>query len=257
MEIYLDLVVLFNFLVDFFLLLGTNRLSGFSGNPGRCALAAALGAAYSGACLLPGFRFLGNLLWRTVFLGLISLTAFGMNQSALKRGGVFLLLSMALGGIALSLGRGDLPALLLASAFVWLLCILSFGRTIGGREYVPVTLTYREKTVCLTALRDTGNTLRDPITGEAVLVASGQIGQQLTGLSYRQIAAPLETLAQRPIPGLRLIPYRAVGCPGGMLLGLRIPRVKLDGREQSAIVAFAPEGLDETGGYQALAGGIV
>ncbi len=257
MEIYLDLVVVFNFLVDFFLLLGTNRLSGFPGSPGRCALGAALGGAYSGACLLPGFSFLGNILWRTVFLGLIAMVSFGLSRSAAKRAGVFLLLSMALGGIALSLGRGDMPGLLLASALVWVLCILSFGGTIGGREYIPVTLTWGTRTVSLTALRDTGNTLRDPITGEGVLVVSGEIGQALTGLTAQQLSSPMETMLHPPMPGLRLIPYRAVGCPAGMLLGLRISQVQLNGREQSAIVAFAPEGLGCPGGVQALTGGIV
>ena len=37
MAVYLDLVVLLNYLVDFLLLLGTNRLSGFPLAPGRCA----------------------------------------------------------------------------------------------------------------------------------------------------------------------------------------------------------------------------
>ena len=68
LEIYLDLVILLNFSVDFLLLMGTNRLSGFPLSPGRCAWAAVLGAVYSGACLLPGFSFLGALLWRMVSL---------------------------------------------------------------------------------------------------------------------------------------------------------------------------------------------
>ena len=41
MAVYLDLVMLLNFLVDYLLLLGTNRLSGSPMTPGRCALAAA------------------------------------------------------------------------------------------------------------------------------------------------------------------------------------------------------------------------
>ena len=43
MAVYLDLVMLLNFLVDYLLLLGTNRLSGSPMTPGRCALAAVLG----------------------------------------------------------------------------------------------------------------------------------------------------------------------------------------------------------------------
>lgn len=243
MEIYLDLVVILNFLVDFLLLMGTNRLSGFPADPGRCALAAAFGGIYSGVCLLRGFHFLGNPLWRTVSLVLLSGIGFGFSRGAVKRGGVFLLLSMALGGMAMNLGRGSFPALVLAAGGVWLLCRVAFGDRVGGREYVPVTLTYSGSSVSFVALRDTGNTLRDPISGEQVLVVAGDIGEALTGLTRDQFRSPLETLAKRPIPGLRLIPYRAVGRSGGMLLGLRFENVKIGSRRQSAIVAFAPEGL--------------
>jgi len=249
-EVYLDLVVLLNFLVDFLLLLGTNRLSGFPLSAGRCALAAALGGIYGGACMLPGFRFLGSLLWRTVSLGLMAVTAFGMDFSAVKRGGVFILLSMALGGIAVGFGRGNFAALVLAAGGVWLLCRIAFGETVGGQEYVPMTLTYGAHSADLIALRDSGNTLRDPITGEQVFVVAGEVAQSLTGLSADQLRCPLETMALRPLPGLRLIPYRAVGS-GGMLLGMRFENVRVGKRKQTAIVAFAPEGLGK-GGYQAL-----
>lgn len=251
MEVYLDLVVILNFFVDFLLLLGTNRLSGFPMAAGRCALAAALGAVYSGACLLRGFRFLGSFLWRTVSLGLMALLAFGWNSSALKRSGVFILLSMALGGMAVSFGRGDFFAILLAAGLLWLLSRAAFGETVGGREYVPLELTYGGRTASLTALRDSGNTLRDPITGEGVLVISGDAAQRLTGLTGEQLKCPLETLAKRPLPGLRLIPYRAIGQSGSMLLAMKLDRVRIGRKTRSAVVAFAPEGLGGST-YQAL-----
>lgn len=257
MAVYLDLVLILNYLVDFLLLLGTNRLSGFPPGCGRCAAAAGLGALYSGCCLLPGFSFLGNILWRGVSLGGMVILAFGCNRSAVKRGGVFVLLSMALGGIALNFGRGDFMALVLCGILMWLLCHISFGDTVGGREYIPVTLSYGEKTVSVIALRDSGNTLRDPITGQQVMVLSAEAAMQLTGLTGRQLSAPLETLAQRPIPGLRLIPYSAVGSTGSMLLALRLENVKIGSRMQSAIVAFAPGGLGRGEVYQALTGGVI
>ena len=111
-------------------------------------------------------------------------------------------------------------------------------------------LGWGENSVSVLALRDSGNTLRDPITGEPVLVVSSRVGQRLTGLTQEQLASPLETMAQRPIPGLRLIPYQAVGQNGGMLLGLRLDQVKIDGKNQKAVAAFAPAGL--SGNYQAL-----
>ena len=187
----------------------------------------------------------------------MAVIAFGCDRSALKRGGVFLILSMAMGGIALSIGRNDFPALILAALLCYGLCRIAFGRRIGGRTYTPVTLTYGGRTLSLTALEDSGNTLTDPITGEQVLVISGAAAQELTGLTRQQLASPLETLAKRPLPGLRLIPYHAVGCSGGLLLGLRFANVVIGGQTTSAIVAFAPEGLGNGEMYQALTGGVL
>ncbi len=256
MTVYLDLVVLLNFLVDLLLLLGTNRLAGFPAGVRRALPAAGLGAAYSGVCMLREFRFLGNMLWRTVFLALMGMVAFGWNQSAWKRSGIFLLLSMALGGVAVCLNSDNLPALLFAAAGLWVLSYVAFGGSVGGREYVPLQIVYRENQASLVALRDSGNTLHDPITGEQVLVIQGKVAAELTGLTEDQIHHPLETLAQRPVSGLRLIPYQAVGQGRGMLLAMRFDNVQIGSRKQSALVAFAPEGL---GGsmYQALTGGVI
>ena len=256
MGIYLDLVVILNFLVDFLLLLGTNRLSGFPVEGKRLVLAAALGGVYSGACLMHGFRFLGNLLWRLVSLGGMAGIAFGWNRSTLKRCGVFVLLSMALGGVALGLERSNIPSLLLAAGGLWLLCRVAFGEGIGQREYVPIQLSYGEKHASLIALRDSGNTLRDPVTGEPVLVIAGDVAGKLTGLTDRQLRCPMETMLQRPIPGLRLVPYRAVGQASGMLLAMEFENVKIGSRQQRALVAFAAEGLGEGQMYQALTGGV-
>ncbi len=257
MLVYLDLVVLLNFLVDFLLLLGTNRLAGFPSEGKRLLSAAALGGIYSAGCMLPGFRFLGNVLWRLVSLAGIAGIAFGWNRSTLKRCGVFVLLSMALGGIALGIGRANIPSLLLAAAGVWVLCRIAFGGSIGQSSYIPVEITYGKTSVNLIALQDSGNTLRDPITGERVIVVSADVAEKLTGFTKSQLRIPLETITRYPAAGLRLIPYRAVGQAGGMLLGMRFDNVKIGARRQSAVVAFAAEGLGNEEMYQGLTGGVL
>lgn len=255
MRIYLDGVVAINFLVDLLLLLGTNRLAGYPDDKKRLVSAAAVGGLYGGVCLLPGFRFLAKLLWRLVFLGIMGLIAFGWQKSALRRCGIFLLLSLALGGLAVCLGRGDLRALLLAAAGLWCLGRLSWSEPVGSRKYVPLEITWGEQSVKLLALRDTGNTLCDPITGEQALVISQSAASRLTGLSREQLQDPLKTMAQGALPGLRLLPYRTVGQGSGMMLAMILDGVSIDGNKKKRLVAFAPENFGRGTEYQALTGG--
>lgn len=253
---YLGTVALLNFFVNFLLLLGTNRLCGYPPLWGRSALAAVFGGTYGAACLLPGMYFLGNLLWRCVFLGLISWIAFGFYKSALRRGVIFVILSMALGEIARGFGTGGPAAVIAAAVAVCGMCLLGFRDRPGYTSYVPVELNYGDHQLRLTALCDTGNTLRDPVTGTSVLVVGAEIAQQLTGLTAQQLRCPVNAVTQAKIPGLRLIPYRTVSQPSGMLLALRFPKVKIGNWQGSSLVAFAPEKLTDDGQYQALTGGM-
>lgn len=245
-----------NAVVDFLLLMGTNALAGFPSDWKRNLAAAALGGLYGGVCLLSGFSFLGNILWRVVFLGLMGFIAFGWNRGSLKRTGIFLLLSMAMGGIAMGMGKGGIASLICSGGAIWLLCKVSFGDMVGGKSYVPVTIRYGSREVRVLALRDTGNSLTDPVTGEGVLVLGTTAAMNLTGLTRQQLSVPLETMAKGVLPGLRLIPYRAVGRGSGMLLAMRFRDVTFGDRKQEALVAFDPGGLGEEQMYQALTGGV-
>ncbi len=255
MTVYLDLTLLLNFLVDGLLLLAANRLTGYPPGWRRTILAAAVGGVYGAACMVPGFSFLGNLFWRLVSLAGMSVLAFGCNAGALRRGLIFVLLTMALGGVALGLGKGSFFALIMAAAGVAVLCRLGLSAPLGAQKYCTVELQWQGKTLDLLALRDTGNTLRDPVSGQTVLVLGEQVGKKM-GLTPRELQDPVGTLTSGTLQGVRLIPYRAVGQPGGLLLGLRMEQVKVDGKIVSPLVAFAPGPIGTEDGYQALAGGI-
>lgn len=258
MTVYLDMVILLNFLVDLLLILGADRLAGYPLRMGRSLGAAALGGIYGGACLLPGFRFLGNTLWRLVSLGLMGLAAYGIGPGTVKRCVLFALLSMALGGIALGLGSGDFLTLVGAAAAVCGMCAVGFSGGAGGQRFVPVRLFHEGKCLDFLALHDTGNTLRDPVTGEAVLVAGPSVAKKLLGLTTDQLRSPVETVSTARIPGLRLIPYRAVGQDQGMLVALRIREAVVGKRKGSVLVAFTSEGLGEDQGtFEALVGGAI
>lgn len=253
---YLDVVMILNFLVDFLLLLGTNRLTGFPMGIHRSLLAAALGAVYAGICLLPGFYFLGNTFWRIIALGAMACIAFGLDRSALRRGVVFVLLSMALGGIALGLGTGGFFPILLAALGVLIMCRVGLRSRLGGVSCLPVQICHQGQRVRLTALEDTGNSLRDPVTGNSVLVVEGEVAGRLLHLTQEQLRHPVETLASGVIKGLHLIPFHSVGS-AGLLLAYRFADVTIGNKQGSVLVAFTPEAIGRGEGYQALTGGAI
>lgn len=252
---YLPGVFVLYFLVDFLLLLGAGRLCGDPVKWPKAALAAVLGGIYADACLLPGFYFLGNLLWRIVSLSVMAVIAYGFSASALRRGLIFGILSFALGGAVLEIGKGGPAELLGTAGVLCILCGFGFRGKMGGRTYIPVELSYGEKHLCLTALHDTGNSLVDPVTGRQVLVVGADVAQSLTGLTREQLHKPVESVGC--LPGLRLIPYRSINCSSGFLLGMRFQNVKIGNWQGSSLVAFAPEWLHPEGAYQALTGGAV
>lgn len=253
MTVYWETVVGLNFLVDLFLLLGTNRLFGSALRPLRCVSAALLGGVYAGICLLPGFAFMGNLFWRMVSLCGVCVIAFGISKRAIKKGFLFIFLTMALGGIVTLLGKGGFWQLALSAAGVFVICLIGFEKNLQGQKKVAVVLRRGDTVIHLTALQDTGNTLKDPVTGESVLVVGEDVAAQLAGLSHEQLISPIETMTQ--IPGLRLVPFRSVGCSCGMMLAMSMDKVIIDGESCGKLVAFAPQSIGGKGRYQALAGG--
>lgn len=243
------IVGIIHMVVHALLILGTNRVTGGCLNYAAVAGAAVLGGIYSMACLIPGFYFLGNGVWRLVSLAVMAYIAFS-GPGRQRRSAVFILASLAVS--AVTLGNRGISGLLLAFIAVIGICLLGI-RDQGLSDFVPVVLRYGEKRVSLTALRDTGNTLRDPVSGQSVLVVDAAAVASLTGLSVQQLCSPRESLGR--LPGSRLIPFHTVAGPGGMMLAARFSDVSVGSWRGSCLVAFAPEGFGN-GKFQALVGGL-
>ena len=111
----------------------------------------------------------------------------------------------------------------------------------------------------LRALRDTGNTLRDPVSGETVVVGgNAAVLRRLLpseDISREDLADPaslLPLLTRRyPAAKFRLVPFRAVGVEAGLLLAMRC---RCGGRD--VLVAFSPSEVGGGGPYEALLGGV-
>lgn len=277
MTVYLDGVFLINGFVDYLLLVVSGGLTATPLRRRRIALAGALGGLYGVVCLLPGWSFFGNVLWRGILAGLMCLVAFGAERGLFRQVVVLFLLTAAFSGVVLLLTElFSAPAAFVGNRVYYPLSMGTLVLTAGGAygvfswalsrmghqggDIVPVSLRMNGKQVTLTALRDTGNTLRDPITGEGVMVLSPSLmGKLLPGVEPGGLDAPQrmmeEILDTYPALKPRLIPYKTVGVSHGMLVGLRPEEVRTEGRREQLIVAFSPVEVSDGGGYRALLGG--
>ncbi len=276
MVVYLDLVFFFNAVADAGALYVTARLSGLVVRWRRLLAAAVLGGTYGALCTLPPL-FPAAALQLAVAAGLV-LLAFGREGAFLRRYLLFLTLSCTLGGIMLALAR--LPAEQGGAAELngWV-CLAA-----GGACYLVLSVVFRGgarhalrgeltegrlersgRSAGFTALLDTGHTLTDPVTGRPVLVAHWQALDPLWSDRERAVLRRLEALGPagaleilNTLEGgrFRLIPYRAVGVAGGLLLCLRVDQAVIGGETLAGLtVALSPGPVSDGGGYGALWGG--
>lgn len=277
MTVYMDLLFVLNMTVNYLLLRGSAAVGGCTAVIWRHLAAAAVGGAYAVISLLPGARFLQGFVFQVLCAFVMLVIAFGMNRHLLKQGLFYFALSFSFGGAVLLLvqlaepdciilgGRAyyavTMPAMLLLAGCgygVAAVVLRGFG-THTGSDYVPVELFLQGRTVTLQALRDTGNTLRDPISGQEVLVVDGQALCKLfpqAESSSQLLQDPpglMAYLASRyPQCRFRLVSYRAIGVETGLLTAVSCT-AKIGKRKRPLLAAFSPAPLGDR--FDALLGG--
>ena len=251
---YVVFMMVLSLFVDILLLTGAGRLAGRQLRWHRAMSAALAGAVHKGLCMTPALSVLNHILIRVFMMAGVGIIAFGWRRRDLRPAVTYAVLQMALSGLISGAEKGSPWPVLAGSVALWLLC--SFGCRDLGEKIIPAELTNRGRTVKIRALVDTGNLLKDPVTGESVLVVCNKLGIILAGLTEKQIADPIHTLLEHPDLGFRLLPYHTVGKTHGMMLAMKIDNVKIRGQKAGNLIAFAPNGLSMQKEYQALAGGI-
>lgn len=279
MTVYLDGVLVLNSLVDYLLLMVCGNVTGTPVRRKRVLLAGLVGGVYAILCLLPDFSFLDNLQWKILMAWCLCLLAFGIRPGMIRRSVVLVLLAAAFSGVVLLLTEVfAAPASLIGSTVYYPVTMPVLALTAGGSyglmqmalsrlshqggDIVGVEVTLCGVRRAFTALRDTGNTLRDPISGLGVMVAdwnllaAGLHGEELTKKSVEEPTLGLrQVMAIAPELKPRLIPFKTVGVESGLLLGVCPEEIKVDGKKEQLLLAFSAVPVSDGGGYEALIGG--
>lgn len=278
MTVYADEVFFLNTLLDFLLLQTANLLSDSPKKLYRSLLAASFGGIY--AAFAAAVPQLACMWFRLLAFACFCVIAYGACKAALRRAALLLLVCCGYGGLVLLAAvflRCPVQILhgspyfevskrlliLLAGglyAAVWF-TVRRLCRHMGGT--VRVKLTFSGQSAEVTALCDTGNTLKDPMTAEPVVITDLKTAQKLLPQlklnenDLKNSAALLQSLRRiYPASKPRLLPYRTVG-QTGMLAAIRCDAIFVNGKLTGQhLAAFSAEAFTGEETYQALTGGI-
>lgn len=250
--VYIDVLVLVNLLVNYFLLLLVRSFLHVQAGRGRLFLGALAGALGSLVILLPQPHWSVGLFYRLALsavmtavcfcpvsprlfwklLGLLYLAAFGFAG--------FMLALWAMGqssGLLMNNGILYLPVspmlLLLLAAAAYLVMKL-LHRITGPREpgsrFCTVSVRSGSRQVVFQGKVDTGSTLTEPFSHRPALVVEKSVLLPVLPSCLKQNTAP-ENWSE----GVRLIPYHAVSGPG-FLPGFVPEEMKVSGGEESLVL---------------------
>ena len=197
-------------------------------------LAALVGALFSLYIFLPPQNIIIENLFKIIISGVIILICFGFDsiKALLRRTAVFFVATFLYGGIMmavwlvlkpenLAINNGIVyldisPLILIAATLISYLAIsiirffMRRDASVGERVSLTVETFFGEITV--PALLDTGNSLRDSITGNSVIIIEKEVAEKLF-----EVLPTTENIASgdiQKVKGFRLLPFSTVGGKG-------------------------------------------
>lgn len=142
-----------------------------------------------------------------------------------------------------------LPMLILS--YVTVTLFMKITRARRAKQLYAVTVTHNGKNISVTALFDSGNLLREPVTGKGVSLVEWDTARKLFGVD-----CPVEDMVKN-VDGIKLyvVPYRTVGEKRGIIYAFRADSIEIaDGHRLigNVLVGLYDGKLSEKNEYNAL-----
>lgn len=286
--VYIDVLLLLNFCLDFLLLWASGRFLRRRVSVLRLLAASAVGAVYGAGIVFRQVAVLYTLPAVVLASVLILLVAYPFISAGafLKLVGLFYLVAFAMAGSVIAgatlLGQYGVSTHSGQLLQTWTLAAVVPVVIVVGRRgyrflqqtfqkedfYAELELWVQQRCCSLKVLIDTGNDLREPLSGLPVLVADLTALQPVLPVAICRLCRQRDTDAAQMLAEasgvvsswrsrFRLIPFSSIGRKNGMLLGFRPDRVLLYYRgktvETDAVVGIVPQGLGSAQTYRAVA----
>lgn len=289
MTIYLDVVLIENLCMNYIILFATGFIIKTKLHHIRLILSALVGGIYAILSYMQFFPFYSNMAVKIVLsICMVYIAFFPKGVKALfKYLVMFYLVSFAFGGCAFALlyfvkpedifmlngvyiGTYPIKIALLGGVVGFVITYVAFkvvkNRMSRKNLIYDIEVKLNEKSVYIKAMLDTGNQLREPITGEPVIVVEKEklyeilpanILNNINKIIGGDWAKNEEVLDYRT--RFRMIPFQSIGKQNGLLLGFRVDEVNVITdmdkiKNKKVIVCIYNEVLTRTNTYSALIG---
>lgn len=267
--VYVDLLFLINFSMDFLCFYITAKILGTKLSVARLLIAAALGGIYSDISLFIDIGRISGVFIDISICFIICAVAFYKKKEKPRlvlHTLVYFAVSMALGGFMTAifnlLNQADIPisdaggdgisvwsfALLAAISALITLVGGRFFRAQGAREEAELEIVIGEKRKKMRALFDSGNLLRDPINAKPCIVCDRETLRDI--LPYDVYAAAKKgtsAIGGMTVTPIRILPIKTAQ-GDGMMIGISADDIIIDsGRSARSVDAYLALGCVDEG----------
>lgn len=260
MVVYLDILLIENFLINLFLMNITLQTIKKKVAIVRSIISSMIGSLYILTMIIPQLKIFTATPFKIVMAFIMVLLALGHKDiTALFKGTIiFILYSMVLAGITFYLAIKDNPnievgatiynfsskniilALMILYLIINRIVIYVKDRKEIGNYIYNIEIGIGEKKTMVKTFLDTGNELREPVTNLPVIIVEKEIFKDINVKNHNVFH----------------IPYSVVSGYGGSLIGIKPDCIKINFngtmREEKAILAFSERKLSKHNDYNGL-----
>lgn len=288
MTIYLDVVIIENLIMNSIIIYATAIITKSKIKHIRILISSLIGAIYSVLSYISNLAIFSNLFTKILLSIIMVYIAF--NPKDIKALGkiilLFYLTSFVFGGVAfamiyiikpqnilmkdgLFLGTYPLKTIFIGAIVASIILITGFkvvkSKFSKKDMFCNINIKIKGKEKKIKLMVDTGNLLKDPISGMPVIVIEHT---ELYDILPKELLNNLEKILGGDLKGipedikneylskLRVIPYSSLGKQNGMLLGIKADEVKVEDEtiKNNVIIGIYNKALTKRGEYNGLIG---
>ena len=287
LTVYLDIIFLENLCINCIILLATAIICKNAISVARILLSSLIGSIYAVVVYLSISEIFSNIILKILLsVCMVHIAYNSKNTKALlKQLLIFYLTSFTFGGVAFALLYFVKPQEILIKNGVLIgtypikialvgvivgftiitIAFKNYKKKLSKKDmFCNITINFQNKYKTIRAMIDTGNLLKEPLSGSPVVVVEKEelleiIPKEILSNAEEIISGKYNTSLNEYASKFRVIPFTSLGKENGLLLGLKIDNLQIEYDEQEnnikgAIVGIYNKKLTKTNNYNALVG---